>query len=92
MHPRLAGYFGPETKTATTVMALLVSHRAHRVTLGMIAGPAARAPGHSGSGNNDDAHGFILAFSYAATRSTPTPASTLILEHLTICSKPDTYS
>src|ERR1700686_2482073 len=92
MHRRFAGYFGSETKTAATVMALVVRHRAHRVTLGMIAGPAARAPGHSGSGNNDDAHGFILAFSYAATRTTTTPAPTLTLGHLTICSKSDTYS
>jgi hypothetical protein len=72
MHRRLAGNFGAETKPAAAVMAFFVGHRAHRVALGVIAGSAARSPGHSGRRNNDDAHGFILAICSKETRSNPT--------------------
>ena len=64
MKRRLAGYLGSETKTATAVMALIVGHRAKRVAFGMVARTAAWSPGHSGSWNNDDAHGFILTVSF----------------------------
>jgi hypothetical protein len=73
VHRRFAGYFGSKTKTAAAVMAFFVGHRAHGVTLGVIAGPSARPPGNAGSGNDDDAHVFILAVSSAVIRNTPTP-------------------
>ena len=73
VHRRFAGYFGSKTKTAAAVMAFFVRHRAHRVALGVIAGPAAWTPGDAGSGNDDNAHVFILAVSSAAIRNTPTP-------------------
>ena len=90
VHRRLAGYLGAKTESASAVMALIVGHRTERMALGMIAGSAAWSPGHSGSGNNHNTHGFILAVSSAAIRNTPTsPSATL--ELLTICSKTDTY-
>jgi hypothetical protein len=73
VHRRFAGYLGSKTKTAAAVMAFFVRHRAHGVTLGVIAGPSAWTPGYAGSGNYDDAHVFILADSSAAIRNTPTP-------------------
>jgi hypothetical protein len=73
VHRRFACYFGSKTKTAAAVMAFFVRHRAHGVTLGVIAGPAAWPPGYAGSWNYDDAHVFILAVSSAAIRNTPTP-------------------
>jgi hypothetical protein len=91
MQRRFARYFGAETKSDAAVTASFVRHRAHGVTLGVIAGSAAWTPGYSGSGNNDDAHVFILAVSSAAMRNTPT-TSILTLEPLTNCSKSDTYS
>ena len=92
MHRRLAGYFGAETKPAAAVMAFFVGHRAHSVALGMIAGSAAWSPGGPGSGNNDNAHGFILAVSSAESRNIPTSRLRITLELLTICSKAATYS
>jgi hypothetical protein len=92
MQRRLAGYFAAETKTTATVMAFVFRHRAQRVALGMIAGTAAWAPGSSGSGNTDDAHGFILAVSCAIIRKIPTSRLRFTLELLTICSKTATYS
>ena len=91
MHRRFAGYLGAETKSDAAVTASFVRHRAHRVALGVIAGSAAWTPGNTGSGNNDDAHVFILAVSSAAIRNTLNPASIFKLELLTICSKLDTY-
>jgi len=91
MHRRLAGYFGAETKPAAAVMAFFVGHRAHRVALGVIAGSAAWSPGHPGSGNNNDAHVFILAVRSAALRNTPASRLTFKLELLTVCSKSATY-
>jgi hypothetical protein len=73
MQSGLTGDFGTETKTDTTVMASLVGQRAQRVALGMNAGSAARAPGHTGSGNNHDAHCFILAVLFC--RNLEYPAS-----------------
>jgi hypothetical protein len=73
MQGRLARYFGAETKSDAAMMASFIRHRAHGVTLGVIAGSAAWSPGISGSGNNDDAHVFILAVSSAALRNIPTP-------------------
>jgi hypothetical protein len=92
VHRRFACYFGSKTKTAAAVMAFFIRHRAHGVTLGMIAGPAAWTPGYAGSGNNDDAHVFILAVSFCGNSKHPNPATILTLELLTICSKSDTYS
>jgi hypothetical protein len=73
MQRRFARYFGAETKSDAAVTTSFVRHRAHGVTLGVIAGSAAWTPGYSGSGNNDDAHVFILAVSAAAIRNSPTP-------------------
>jgi len=77
MQRRLTGYPGAETKPDATVMASLFRHRAQRMALGMIAGSAAWTPGRSGSGNTDDAHGFILAVSSAEIRNIPTSRLTV---------------
>jgi hypothetical protein len=61
MQRRFPGYSAAKTKTATTVIAALLGHRAHRVALGMIARSSAGTAGRSGCGNRYDAHAFILA-------------------------------
>ena len=92
MKRRFAGDFGSETETATTVMAPFVGHRAKRVALGMVAGPATRSSGHPGSWNDDDAHGFTLAVSTAPPLNLDPSRHSARLDLLTICSKPATYS
>lgn len=69
MQRRLAGYLGAEPKTNTAMTASFLRHRAQRVALGMITRPAAWTAGHSGGGNCDDTHVFILAAGCAATGS-----------------------
>jgi hypothetical protein len=76
MKRRLSRYLGAETKSDPAVTTSFVRHRAHGVALGVIAGSAARTPGYSGSGNNDDTHVFILDVSSTAIRTAnPLPFS-----------------
>lgn len=85
MERRLAGDSGSETESNAAVMASLVRQCAQRVAFGMIAGSTAWSPGRSGSGNDNDAHGFILS-GYGNHKFI------VRLEHLTACSKQATYS
>jgi hypothetical protein len=67
MQGRLAGNSGAETKTTAAMAASFFCHRAQGMALGMIAGPAARTASHSGGGNCDYTHIFILAVSAATS-------------------------
>jgi hypothetical protein len=61
MHRRLAGNPGAESKAVAAVMASLLSDRAQRMALVMVAGAAAWAALRSGRRYNDGAHVIALA-------------------------------
>jgi len=92
MQRGLAGDPGPETKTTVAVMAPIFRHRAQRVALRVVAGPAAWAAGKSRGWNYDNAHRFILAGVFSPNLKILDYVSKSILGNLTACSKTATYS
>ena len=96
MHGWVAGDLATESQNASAMMASLVSDRAERMALVMVARTAARSVRSSGRWNSDDAHYVILSFCYArqANRRKLTPVTKLLVAilPLTVCTSFPTKS